>query len=775
MGSLKVDFYKIVKNDIPVTTTSDTLVDDPYAYVEIYLNEPRTVLVVYQTTNNYGYSQEYIGRGSAINVDGVDVALSWDSPADDNYPCRNVSVWVGTLGSGNHVIRGRFNSVEQGYISTISSRVLIVMVFKGDAYYYVEDDTDVSTSSENLQDDPYAQVTLNTRQDDVVLAIYNVTSESNILIQDAVDNAVNVDGADYSLSGKIGFGFDSPLSSISVYAGRHTGGQVTVKGRMASASEGKTITVSRRQMAVLVLDGSLTETDYLYVERLFSTESTKPVDDPYAEVTKNIVGHSKILFLAVVGFKGYDLPEPTRGFGYGVAIDGRDVYMTYTSNGFLTGDDSAPSFYTMVMGVGQHTIKGKVVSIYKPTDYYKLAYITHRYVVAVWLTVFVEDVSVYDNLTHSMMPLPGLTVDGYVVPSYIDEWGRFRINSILEDGTFLFLFRPPLVIHEVYDSITAVDTTLLHRTIGIHDFAHISDTALLMKTLDVLDGIVVVDVLPLVTKLFIVLDILTTIDGVLLNKALSKVFDSIQLFDVPILNKLLATTDPIIIIDTTNLYKQSFLIDVLTLDDIVTIPYKILTISDLSISVDTISFYKQLLLEDIFTLTDVITRPFKVLNITDLTSLLDSIISHKMFYSIDTFALTDAVVTPYKTSIITDLIDLVDKVLRPYRFLLEVETLSSMDAISIPIRIIPELDTIVVTDKVTRSPRILTELDNISLLDVGYTSKELVLVDLLKLLEEIERWIWIPRSIILLIDGVAIQVSRAFVIIDGVAIQISRK
>jgi len=94
-----------------------TLQKDSYAFV------------IYNAGNKRGSTEDYDGKGCAINVDGTDVAFSWQSPYNNDKADSVTVVWGGFLPAGSHIIRGRFFANYPGYTVTISHRQLLVLAF----------------------------------------------------------------------------------------------------------------------------------------------------------------------------------------------------------------------------------------------------------------------------------------------------------------------------------------------------------------------------------------------------------------------------------------------------------------------------------------------------------------------------------------------------------------------------------------------------------------------------------------------------------------------
>jgi hypothetical protein len=121
-------------SDVSVSTTSGTPVDDSEANLTVTLQRDSYTFVIYSAENKRGSTEDYDGKGCAINVDGADVAFSWQSPYD-NDKANSVTVWGGFLAAGSHTIKGRFFANYPRYTVTVSYRQLLVLAFPRPATY----------------------------------------------------------------------------------------------------------------------------------------------------------------------------------------------------------------------------------------------------------------------------------------------------------------------------------------------------------------------------------------------------------------------------------------------------------------------------------------------------------------------------------------------------------------------------------------------------------------------------------------------------------------
>ena len=75
-------------SSVSVSTSSGTAVDDSEAVLNINLDKNSTLFTIYNAGNNYNLSENRYGKGCAINVDGADVAFSWQAPRASMTPIQ---------------------------------------------------------------------------------------------------------------------------------------------------------------------------------------------------------------------------------------------------------------------------------------------------------------------------------------------------------------------------------------------------------------------------------------------------------------------------------------------------------------------------------------------------------------------------------------------------------------------------------------------------------------------------------------------------------------
>jgi hypothetical protein len=124
--------------------------------------------------------------------------------------------------------------------------------------------------------------------------------------------------------------------------------------------------------------------------------------------------------------------------------------------------------------------------------------------------------------------MPDVSENGDIVFTSIDEWGRRRLDSLLEDGTKVIVTAVVTAI-TVTDSVGLSDVVLCNKTFIISDSVGLADKPFKGWT-------------PTVT------DAVSLFETVLLNKAFS-ILDSVGLADVIYLGKQLTLTDQIALVE----------------------------------------------------------------------------------------------------------------------------------------------------------------------------------------------------------------------------------
>jgi len=370
----------VITSQTAVTTTSNTLVDDTQASQTFTLSASQVVLVIYQANNVYGAAMPNYGMQNAISVDSVDKANSWDSPYSSTNATRNCVFWVGTLASGSHTIKGRFASNTSGSTATISNRVLVIIILDGDEFQYVDDATTATAPNSTFIDDPNAQVTFTPSGICKALLLYNAANSGATESAYGKKVAINVGGTDYGQAEKTGYGVNRADSVFTVHVLSLSVVSTTVKGRFANAGTAATVTINRRQLAVLLLADS-TLMDVITSTTQVSTGSTSLVDDTQATISRTTTDTRELLAVAM-GTKRYGVASNNYGECYGIKINVNDRANSRGSGG-ATKAESAGTAYAEQLAAGSQTVQGRfAVNL---IDY--TATISARQVVVLWFNV----------------------------------------------------------------------------------------------------------------------------------------------------------------------------------------------------------------------------------------------------------------------------------------------------------------------------------------------------------------------------------------------------
>jgi len=255
-------FFDIVANytrsTVQVTTNSTSPVDDPEAILTFNVKEKSVALIIYNAGNKHG-SQEGVGKGITLNIDGSDIPTKqWQCPyAEGNYANSVTIAYIAVLTNGSHTIKGRFFS-STGNTVTIDERQLIAFCFPFNlvSHWFVESTTEVGTNSGEPVDDTEAILNCSFTYPSDLLILYtggNPDGAAEVWTGKGV--LVNVKGVDeWSSVSWQSTGFCRPNSATSVYCGKIEAGNFTIKGRFFenSGQEGAYwVRITHRQLAVL--------------------------------------------------------------------------------------------------------------------------------------------------------------------------------------------------------------------------------------------------------------------------------------------------------------------------------------------------------------------------------------------------------------------------------------------------------------------------------------------------------------------------------------------
>jgi hypothetical protein len=354
-------------SDVRVSTTSGTPVDDSEAILSVTLQKDSYTFVIYSGGNKRGSTEDYDGKGCAINVDGADVAFSWQSPYGNDKANSVTVVWGGLLAAGSHTIKGRFFANYPGYTVGIDTRQIVVFWFPTVMAGYVRSTTQVTTTSGNPVDDPEAVISGTLDEDSVVFIVYNVGNKRGSTEPASGKGiTINIDGADISTrQWQSPYSANKANSVTIVYVTSLAAGSHTIKGRFFSNTAGSTTTIDERQLIVFCFPTDLIV--YGFVESLtsVSTSSDTPVDDSQAVISGTLTKDSDCLMMYVGGNPG-GAAEDYDGKGVLLNIDGVDKSSStsWQSPYGTNYADSATSLWCEQLAAGSHTLKGRFFANY---------------------------------------------------------------------------------------------------------------------------------------------------------------------------------------------------------------------------------------------------------------------------------------------------------------------------------------------------------------------------------------------------------------------------
>jgi hypothetical protein len=374
MTLLRYSSKYVISSPTSVSFTSQVLADDTPAAQTFTLAEAKTALILYAAS---GSATPRYGFQTAINIDGSDVALSADSPKGDTYATRNVSFWVGALAAGEHTIQGRAALAFSTAPVTVDNRTLVIILFDGDEYSYVDSTTEVHTTSTNLVDDSAASVTFTPSGACQALLLYNAANRNGPLDPPGLVAALRVDGTDYAQAEKSPIGGSNPAAVFTAWATSLTASATTVKG--AFATPGGTAFIQRRQLGVLLLTAD-TLLDVAANATAATVATTAFADDSNAAISRTTTD-ARTLLAVGMGSKRAGATGTNSGFAYGVAVDGTDRAYLRASPRSTTAAVSAGVTWAEDLAAGAHTVQGRMAANGAGTET-----ISARSLVALWLS-----------------------------------------------------------------------------------------------------------------------------------------------------------------------------------------------------------------------------------------------------------------------------------------------------------------------------------------------------------------------------------------------------
>lgn len=346
-------------SSVRVQTDSSMPVDDPWATLNINLDKPAQTFVIYNAGSKRASQEDVRGKGCGVNVDGEDLAFSWQSPYGSNAPNSVTVVCAANLTAGSHVIKGRFFSNYEGGTVGIDTRQIIAFWFENITANYVTSTVKVATTSTIPVDDTEAVLNFTLSENSVVFMAYNAGTKPGS-VEGPKGITINVDAVDISTrQWQSPVGPNEADSVTIVYTNTLAAGTHTVKGRFFSMDSRQTVTIDERQLIVFCFPADLITYWFKQSSTPVSTSSNVPVDDTEAVLTGMLMNDSDCLVMYTAGNLGST--ENCWGKGVLVNIDGVDESLSASWQSPYDFDypDSETSLWYEQKAEGPHTVKGR--------------------------------------------------------------------------------------------------------------------------------------------------------------------------------------------------------------------------------------------------------------------------------------------------------------------------------------------------------------------------------------------------------------------------------
>jgi hypothetical protein len=349
----------IVQSESSVSTTSSTFANDTPATRTFNLTGTKTVLVIYTANSTYGSTNNVAGIKNAINVDGTDVSLMNDSGYAANNAYRNTCIWVGSLAAGDHTINGRLASVTNATSTVVTNRTLLIYVFNGDEFSYIDNATVQTAAATTYIDDSVATTTFTPSGSCTALAFYALTnlagSTERYTGKKICINVAGVDKTESEASKSSNPAVTSPDSVATVFAQSLTAVSTTIKGRWATNVSTQTVTASRHVLAVLLLDPAVVLDLDSSITQVSST-ATALANDTQASITRSTA--AELLTFAQATKKSLT-SSSMYGLAYGLNVDSADVALSRSSSAYTSDSEGSFVAYAAKLAAGSHTINGR--------------------------------------------------------------------------------------------------------------------------------------------------------------------------------------------------------------------------------------------------------------------------------------------------------------------------------------------------------------------------------------------------------------------------------
>jgi hypothetical protein len=472
-------------SNVRVTTNSGGLVDDSQAVLNVNLTKNSTLFTIYNAGNDIGSTENIYGKGCAINVDGVDMAFSWQAPTWTNGGDSVTVVYAANMTAGSHVIKGRFFANSAGNTVGIDMRQIVAFWFPSVIASFVRSNTTSTTSSAAPVDDPQATSTFTLNSGAVAFIIYNAGNKLGSTEPAAGKGiTINVDGTDISTrEWQSAQDANNANSATIAYVGSLGAGSHTIKGRFFSNSAGSTTTINERQLMVFCFPASVITYGFVQSTTTVSTSSTSFVDDTQAVLTPTLTGNSDSLIM-YVGGNPPGATEYVDGKGVELQVDGVDMSnSTSWQSPYNTNyGDSATSLWCQQLTNDSHTIKGRFSS---NSGYSHTVTVSHRqllvlafpvqqinYKLAIevqWTNVDLSQQNSQLCIYAESMGSNALGVDYWNGSNWINlnntltAYGWTNMSAVLTGSNFTIRFEAGIYTNDTIQGTWNIDAVLLHQ------------------------------------------------------------------------------------------------------------------------------------------------------------------------------------------------------------------------------------------------------------------------------------------------------------------------
>jgi len=424
----------IVQSASTVTTSSSTLANDTQATLTFSLASTKTVLIIYTANSAYSRTNGVGGIKNAINIDNTDVSQMNDSGYAANNALRNSCIWVGALGSGSHTINGRLASAVNAQTTTVDNRTLLIYVFNGNEFAYIDDTTTQTASATTYIDDSYATTTFTPSSDCKALVFYAITNlKGSTERYTGKKICINIAGEDKDgeAAKSSNSAVTSPDSLATVYAQSLTAVGTTITGRLATNTGTQTVTADRHVLGVLLFDPSVV-LDLVASVTPVSSTSTALVNDNQAPIARTRSTTSELLILGQAT-KQNGTTGSMYGLAYGLNVDGVDVALSRSSPAYTSDAESSFVVYASTEEAASHTINGRFATNAGTSA----AVVSTRVLIALWfpLVTLIQTTSSISGVGSSTASLSNINR----INSTVLGVGSQTSNLIAQDA----IYSPP--------------------------------------------------------------------------------------------------------------------------------------------------------------------------------------------------------------------------------------------------------------------------------------------------------------------------------------------